>query len=138
MIVPNEVPVPEVCTQPPSFLHPTHAVFVTLSNSLLVGNVANSSHSSGGGLFYGPGGALALINTTCVGNSATLFGGGVALGTGFLQQGSCSLLASGCIFAGNVAASGGSQVRVVLCRSAVNLVDARYAAHTVKSVQGSR
>jgi hypothetical protein len=110
--IPSDVQEAQPCFEVPTFLQSSHSVSVVVSNSNVSGNDANSSHSSGGGIFLGPGGALALLNTTCADNRAVQFGGGVALGTGVLAQGSCGFRSVDSGLQGNVAGHGGSQLYV--------------------------
>ena len=110
--IPSDVQESQLCYAVPMFLQSLHSVSVVVLDSSVTDNDANSSHSSGGGIFLGPGGALVLMNTTCADNHAVQFGGGVALGTGVLAQGSCGLRSVGSELRGNRADHGGSQLYV--------------------------
>ncbi len=110
--IPSDVQQVQLCHPVPTFLQSYHSVSVVVRDTAVSSNAAVSSHSSGGGIFQGPGGALALVNSTCSGNRAVQFGGGVALGTGLLAQGSCGLRSAGSELRHNVALHGGSQVYV--------------------------
>ena len=103
---------PQECKEYPAFLLPKHSVFVTLTDAVIVNNSVSSTHSSGGGLFLGPGGALTLQDVHCADNNAFQFGGGVALGTGFLAQGSCGFTGADVRMDNNAATHGGSQLYV--------------------------
>ena len=63
-------------------------------------------------MFLGPGGSLVLANTVLRHNSAMQFGGGGALGTGFLAQGSCGFTGADVRMDNNAATHGGSQLYV--------------------------
>jgi hypothetical protein len=118
--VPMDQQEPQACQAIPTFLLPKHSVTVLLDGATITGNRVFSSHSSGGGLFLGPGGALTLANTLCADNVATQFGGGVALGTGFLAQGSCGITTANVSLLHNTAERGGSQLYVA-CSSDVHV-----------------
>ncbi len=73
-----------------NFWNNTYFTTVLLSNSSLVGNAAGRSGvGSGGGLFLISGGLLTVTGTTISDNSASLFGGGLAIGQG---ASSCGLV----------------------------------------------
>ena len=110
--IPIDVQQEQLCFPTPTFLQSYHSVSVDVVNSTVDSNAAISGSSSGGGIFLGPGGSLTLSNTSCVGNSAVQFGGGLALGTGVLSQGSCGLRTEHSALRRNVAHHGGSQVYV--------------------------
>jgi hypothetical protein len=111
---------PQECKEVPAFLLPKHSVFVSITDAVIVNNSVNSSHSSGGGLFLGPGGALTLQDVVCADNIASQFGGGVALGTGLLAQGSCAISGTNVSLLRNAAQRGGSQLYMA-CSSDVEL-----------------
>ena len=110
--IPSDVQQEQLCYPTPTFLQSVHSVSVEVVDSSVESNTATSSYSSGGGIFLGPGGALSLANTTCARNSAEQFGGGLALGTGVLAQGSCGLYSRNSTLSENLAHHGGSQVYV--------------------------
>jgi fibronectin-binding autotransporter adhesin len=89
------------------FWNNTYFTTVLLSNSSLVGNTAGRSGAgSGGGLFLVSGGLLTVTGTTISGNSASLFGGGLAIGQG---ASTCGLLVAQSTVSSNTA-HGGSQL----------------------------
>jgi hypothetical protein len=91
-----------------SFLNNTYFTTVLLSNSALVGNAAGRAGAgSGGGLFLISGGLLTVTGTTISGNSASLFGGGLAIGQG---ASTCGLVVAQSTVSSNTAAHGGSQL----------------------------
>ena len=110
--IPADVQQQQLCFPTPTFLQSFHSVEVEVVASVVRANSATSSHSSGGGIFLGPGGALHLINSTCAHNTAVQFGGGLALGTGMLSQGSCGLHTVNSTLSHNVASHGGGQLYV--------------------------
>jgi hypothetical protein len=91
-----------------SFWSNTYFTTVLLSNSALVGNAAGRAEAgSGGGLFLMSGGLLTVAGTTISGNSASLFGGGLAIGQG---ASTCGLVVTQGTVSSNTAAHGGSQL----------------------------
>ncbi len=85
---------------------------MTVDNAVIVGNSASGLRAglaSGGGLSLGQGGMLIVRNSTFVNNSASLFGGGMALGSD--STSTCGLqLLDGSVFEDNLATHGGGQV----------------------------
>ncbi len=95
------------CTRA-SFWSNTYFTTVLLSNSSLVENAAGQSGAgSGGGLFLISGGLLTVTGTTISSNSASLFGGGLAIGQG---ASTCGLVVAQSTVTSNTAAHGGSQL----------------------------
>ncbi len=91
-----------------SFWNNTYFTTVLLSDSSLVGNAAGRAGAgSGGGLFLISGGLLTVTGTTISGNSASLFGGGLAIGQG---ASTCGLVVAQSTVSSNTAAHGGSQL----------------------------
>ncbi len=91
-----------------SFWNNTYFTTLLLSNSSLVGNAAGRAGAgSGGGLFLISGGLLTITGTTISDNSASLFGGGLAIGQGVST---CGLVVAQSTVSSNTAAHGGSQL----------------------------
>ncbi len=91
-----------------SFWNNTYVTTVLLSNSSLVGNAAGRAGAgSGGGLFLVSGGLLTVTGTTISGNSASLFGGGLAIGQG---ASTCGLVVAQSMLSSSTADHGGSQL----------------------------
>jgi hypothetical protein len=98
------------CVIPPAFWPYVHATTVTLSNLTVSDNVSNCSLCSGGGVHLQSGGAVSVQDAVVWANSASMFGGGLSLGTmGGLVTCSVSMLGS-CTVGNNSAGHGGAQL----------------------------
>jgi hypothetical protein len=96
------------CGSTADFWSNTYFTTVLLSDSSLVGNAAGRAGAgSGGGLFLISGGLLTVAGTTISDNSASLFGGGLAIGQG---ASTCGLVVAQSTVSSNTAAHGGSQL----------------------------
>lgn len=99
------------CSYTPSFVPYIASVAITVDGAMVVGNHAGSRSrlASGGGLYLVVGGMLAVVNSTFSWNTASLFGGGLALGSEDTSTCGVQLLA-GSAFLDNSATHGGGQV----------------------------
>jgi hypothetical protein len=87
-----------------------HASNISVSNTVFRGNSASKDLvASGGALCLGSGGNLVVGSCTVEDNSASLFGGGIALGRGGPSD-TCGVSVVGGTMSGNTASHGGSQL----------------------------
>ena len=109
----------------------THSYAVSLTDSVVSGNVAQCLQCSGGGVYLSTGGLLTLTSTAIVNNSATQFGGGMYLGLGdsFGSKSTCGLVMDGCTISDNAAGQAGAQLystclgNVVVVNTTVDMTD---------------
>jgi hypothetical protein len=97
------------CVNPASFYPYVHNTFATLDSCSLANNRGTCGTCSGGGLSVGVGGVVTIRNTEVMNNSATLFGGGMLLGSVQLSA-TCAFVISRSRLDGNRAGHGGSQM----------------------------
>ncbi len=104
-----------------------HWATVLVQDTVIIGNSAGS----GGGFYAGPGGEIMFSNVIVQGNTATRFGGGLALGGG-MGASTCSFTAVGMSFDSNVAQHGGSQLNMA-CTADLVIESSVLTLNTVSS-----
>jgi hypothetical protein len=106
--VPVDQQIVQECPQPPAFWQYQYFTLVTISNSTVSNNVAGRANpSSGGGLHLVAGGRLSIKSSHFTGNSASLFGGGLAIAG---DASTCALTLESSTVSDNVGAHGGAQL----------------------------